>query len=150
MFEMNDSVIMENGFACCMGFRQCFGQDWIHFIYEGSPSGYLWESYSRFKDDKLLVSCIMWEGSMKCGVRIDAVQYPYNVPDNWKGFNVGGTNSPNHDIWGLMIPHRLRNKFQSSYVLLVEGVSMEWTLAPKGIKTLGPFLQRQLLPASTE
>ncbi|KAL4070169.1 heterokaryon incompatibility protein-domain-containing protein [Scleroderma yunnanense] len=206
-FEIDDSAITENGFACCgvypsnlieptlkltsndplcvkvysdsqshcrfaVGFGQCFGQDWIHFVYEGPTSGYPWESYSRFEYDKLLVkspeharsmaevrsrggrygrvwvkhnylpgsnltvrvSCVMWEGSTKCGVRIDAVQYPYNVPDNWKGFDVGGTNGPNRDIRGLMIPHRLRNEFQSSYVLLVEGVTMEWTLAPKGIK----------------
>ncbi|KAL4070215.1 hypothetical protein V8B97DRAFT_1871798 [Scleroderma yunnanense] len=84
-------------------------------------------------------SCVTWESSRNCGVRIDAFQYPYNGPDTWMGFYVEGTNDSNYDIWGLMIPYSPRTYvFQSSYTLRVDGVTMKFSLAPKGVK-LGDY-----------
>ncbi|KAL4072751.1 heterokaryon incompatibility protein-domain-containing protein [Scleroderma yunnanense] len=80
-------------------------------------------------------SCFMWESSRKCGVRIEAFQCPVscNVPDEWIGFNVEGTNGPNRDMRGLMIASGL-----NQYELLVDGVLMEFSLAPDGVK-LGDY-----------
>ncbi|KAL4073003.1 heterokaryon incompatibility protein-domain-containing protein [Scleroderma yunnanense] len=104
----------------------CYGRLWArHTLLPGST----WTVQTSYT---------MSERSQNCEVKIDAFQYPYKGPDNWRGFDIGWTNGPNRDIQGLMIPHRSRNKFQNSYVLLVDGISMEWSLAPRGIK-LGDY-----------
>ncbi|KAL4063538.1 hypothetical protein V8B97DRAFT_2026396 [Scleroderma yunnanense] len=146
----------QHGCLFAVGFGQCFGQDWMHFVYEKSTSNYSWENYSRFEYPKMLVrsqdgchghvwvkhtclpestwtvrtSCVMWESSRRCGVKIDALQYSYNGPDKWISFDVEGTNDPNCDMHGLMIP---RSHGPNRY-----GVSMEFLQAPHGIK-LGDY-----------
>ncbi|KAL4064876.1 heterokaryon incompatibility protein-domain-containing protein [Scleroderma yunnanense] len=158
-------------FAVCLG--QCFGQDWIHFVYEKPASDDSFEDFSQFEYNKMLVrgpeharsmaevrsrggchghiwvkhicppgslwtirtSCVIWENSTKCGIRIDGVPDPYNGPGEWTSFDVDGTNDPNCDIRGLMIRHSPKN---GSYTLLVDGVSMDFSQAFKPIK-LGDY-----------
>ncbi|KAL4071631.1 heterokaryon incompatibility protein-domain-containing protein [Scleroderma yunnanense] len=157
-----------------VGFGQCFGQNWIHFIY-GRPS---WGMWTTFEYDQMLVggpeyarsmpemrfrggcygrvwvkhtrlprstwtvqtSCVMWESSRSCGIKIDVFRNPYNGSDEWVGFDVEGTNDPNCDMRGLtMIRDGPRKLLQSSYTLLLDGISAaEFSLAPKGIK-LGDY-----------
>ncbi|KAL4068376.1 heterokaryon incompatibility protein-domain-containing protein [Scleroderma yunnanense] len=83
-------------------------------------------------------SCSVWATSRNCGVKLEISRYPYNGPDKWMGFDAEGTNNPDCDIRGLMIPHSPTNMFDTSYTLLVDGVSMEFSRAPDGIK-LGDY-----------
>ncbi|KAL4082132.1 heterokaryon incompatibility protein-domain-containing protein [Scleroderma yunnanense] len=85
-------------------------------------------------------SCIMWESSRNCGVRIDAFRYPYDGPDKWRVLDVEGTDDSNCDIRGLMMRHSPRNGMQivDSYPLCVDGAYMEFSRAPSGIK-LGDY-----------
>ncbi|KAL4075403.1 heterokaryon incompatibility protein-domain-containing protein [Scleroderma yunnanense] len=84
-------------------------------------------------------SCVLWENSGNCGVKIEVSQYPYNGSGGWAGFNAEGTIDPNCDMRGLMIPHSSRNGLQSlTFVLRVDGACKEFSQAPKGIK-LGDY-----------
>ncbi|KAL4062633.1 heterokaryon incompatibility protein-domain-containing protein [Scleroderma yunnanense] len=105
----------------------------------GARYGRLWVKHTLLPGSTWTVqtSCTVWESSGNCGVRIDAFRYPYNEPDNCRGFDVVGTNDPICDIRGLMITHSPGNEFRR-YTLLVDGAAMEWSLAPKGIK-LGDY-----------
>ncbi|KAL4072666.1 heterokaryon incompatibility protein-domain-containing protein [Scleroderma yunnanense] len=159
-----------------VGFGQCFGQDWIHVIYEKSTGEQPWWLYAMETHMKMLVrgpeyaqsmakmrsldgcngrlwvkhtclpgstrtvrtSCVVWENSKNCGVKIEVSPYPYNGPDEWTSLNVEGTDDPNCDMRGLMMPHSSRNELQNGYMLRVDGVSMEFLQAPRGIK-LGDY-----------
>ena len=110
-----------------VGIGQCFGQDWIHFIYEkpaasiGQPS---WEftldtykemvikgpehaktmAQARSEGKRLTImqsrlpqsawtvrtSCMLWEKSRRCGVKLEVFQDSgaHNGRDKWTGFNV--------------------------------------------------------------
>ncbi|KAL4070155.1 heterokaryon incompatibility protein-domain-containing protein [Scleroderma yunnanense] len=79
-------------------------------------------------------SSVVWETSLNRGVRIEVFRHPYGGPDKWIGIQVEGTNDPNRDMRGLMIPHEVR--YPS--ILLVDGVSTLFSRAPNGIK-LGDY-----------
>ncbi|KAL4070146.1 heterokaryon incompatibility protein-domain-containing protein [Scleroderma yunnanense] len=167
----------QSGRRIAVGFGQCFGQDWIHFVFENPTNQYLWRTYARFERDNMLLrgpehaqsmaevrsgggrygrvcvkhtcllpgstrtvrtSCVVWESSGNCGVKIEVPRYSYNGPDKWAGFIVGGTDDPRCDMGGLMIPHSPKNLFKSRYTLLVDGVSVEFSQASNGIK-LGDY-----------
>ncbi|KAL4081415.1 heterokaryon incompatibility protein-domain-containing protein [Scleroderma yunnanense] len=158
-----------------VGFGHCFGQDWIHLVYEEHSSTTVrsWKDYAEEEYRKMRVSgpehaqsmamarsqgecygcvwimqthlpgscwtvrtsCVVWESSRNCGVRIDAFQDPGfgTVSNKWRCFDVDRTNDPNRDMRSLMIPStrgRLR--------LLVDGVIMEFSPAPNGVK-LGDY-----------
>ncbi|KAL4064877.1 heterokaryon incompatibility protein-domain-containing protein [Scleroderma yunnanense] len=169
--KVYSNIQAECRIAVCFG--QCFGQDWIHLVYEKPISQDSFEDYSKSEYDKMLIrgpeyarsmaevrsqggcygrvwikytrlfeslwtirtSCVAWEDPRKCGVRIDALRYPYDGPDKWMGLDVEGTSDPNCDMRGLMIHRRPKN---GSYTLLVDGVSMEFSQAFKPIK-LGDY-----------
>ncbi|KAL4069912.1 heterokaryon incompatibility protein-domain-containing protein [Scleroderma yunnanense] len=171
-------VYSDNQTNCrlAVGFGQCFGQDWVHFIYENPIHEHSWKDYSRIEHDKMLVrgpeharsmaevcsqggrhgrvwvkhtcpsestrtvriSCVIWQNSRNHGVRIDAIQHPYNGPEQWMGFSVEGTDDPNCDMRNLMIPHIKNGPYHGSYTLLVDGISMSFSRAPNGIK-LGDY-----------
>ncbi|KAL4070148.1 heterokaryon incompatibility protein-domain-containing protein [Scleroderma yunnanense] len=86
----------------------------------------------------LRTSCVVWESLRNCGVKIEVPRYSYNGPDKWTAFDVEGTNDPNCDMRDLMMPHSPRNLSKSRYTLLVDGVSVEFSRAPKGIN-LGDY-----------
>ncbi|KAL4063534.1 hypothetical protein V8B97DRAFT_2112106 [Scleroderma yunnanense] len=127
-----------------VGLGQYFGQDWIYIVCKdpaGGRYGCVWVKYTCLPGSTWTVqtSCVVWESSRKCGVKLDAFKHPYSGPNKWMGLNVEGTNDPNCDMQGLMIPHGLRKPLSSSnYYLNVDGVPMEFSLAPIGIK-LGDY-----------
>ncbi|KAL4070167.1 heterokaryon incompatibility protein-domain-containing protein [Scleroderma yunnanense] len=115
----------------------------VEMCSRGGRYGRVWVRHACLPGSTRIVRtcCVMWEGSRNCGVMIDtfdALRTPYHGQDKWIDFDIEGTNEPNCDVRGLMIPHSPRNLFQSSYILLIDGISMEWSLAPKGIK-LGDY-----------
>ncbi|KAL4066337.1 hypothetical protein V8B97DRAFT_2025488 [Scleroderma yunnanense] len=67
------------------------------------------------------------------GVMIEVFRYRYNGSDEWTTLNVLGTDGPNRDMRGLMIPYSPR-KLQSFYMKHKNGVSMTFFPAPDGIK----------------
>ncbi|KAL4063529.1 hypothetical protein V8B97DRAFT_2011603 [Scleroderma yunnanense] len=77
----------------------------------------------------LRTSCIMWESSGNFGVKIEVIQDLYGEPDKWTGFDVEGSNDPNRDLWGLMIPGPPGNYF-GRYRLVVDGVSVDFSRGP--------------------
>ncbi|KAL4071630.1 heterokaryon incompatibility protein-domain-containing protein [Scleroderma yunnanense] len=99
--------------------------------------GRVWVKHTRLPESTWTVrtSSVVWENSRNRGVKVEVHQYLYNGPDRWMGFDVEGTNNPNCDVGGLMICHSPRNVVQSSYKLLVDRASMEFSPAPKGVKT---------------
>ncbi|KAL4076540.1 heterokaryon incompatibility protein-domain-containing protein [Scleroderma yunnanense] len=81
------------------------------------------------------ISCIMWDRSRNYGVRIDAFQNSGfgNVSKKWRSIDVDRNNGSNHDMQGLMIPSAW-----GRHRLPVDGISREFSLAPKQIK-LGDY-----------
>ncbi|KAL4063530.1 hypothetical protein V8B97DRAFT_1876750 [Scleroderma yunnanense] len=108
---------------------------------QGGHYGRVWVRHTCLASSTWTVrtSCIVWKSSRNRGVRIDVFRHPCSVPDKWIGFNVEGTDDPNRDMRGLMIPLSPRTcTFRSSYTLLVDGVSMKFWRAPNEIK-LGDY-----------
>jgi len=104
----------------------------------------------------LQTSYVMWKSSSTCGVKLEVFRDPGfgNVSGEWTGFDVDvnrfffvhthyyvshwslfiqGTDDPNRDWRGLMIPY-WPSKWCSSFELLVDGVSMKFSYATNGIK----------------
>ncbi|KAL4064703.1 hypothetical protein V8B97DRAFT_2025984 [Scleroderma yunnanense] len=134
------------GYCITMGVGQCFDHHWIHVAGREPTSEQSWqvfwqkdpslpnlvEVHSQDGRDGLVcvkhfclpgstwtirTSCIVWEGSLNRGVRIEVFRRPYSRPDKWIGITVKGTNDPNCDMWGLMIPCPVGYKF----LLLMDG-----------------------------
>ncbi|KAL4065645.1 heterokaryon incompatibility protein-domain-containing protein [Scleroderma yunnanense] len=80
------------------------------------------------------ISCVVWEGSLNRGVKIEAFRHPYSGPDKWIDIMVEGTNDPDRDMRGLMIPRWVAHRS----MLLIDEVSMRFSQAPNGIK-LGDY-----------
>ncbi|KAL4063365.1 heterokaryon incompatibility protein-domain-containing protein [Scleroderma yunnanense] len=175
----------ESNCRFAVGFGLCFGQGWIHFVYQEHACtnyGYSqWEDYAEGEYKKMLVrgpeharsmaevrsrgeryghlwfkynclpgrtgwsvrtSYIVWESSKNWGVRIDAFQDPgiRHRSDEWAdltNFDVEGTDDPNCDMRCLMIRDRLKE--QNRYGLCVDGLPMEFSLAPNTRIELGDY-----------
>ncbi|KIM63844.1 hypothetical protein SCLCIDRAFT_1213981 [Scleroderma citrinum Foug A] len=86
----------------------------------------------------LQTSCVIWKSSRMCGVKLEVFRDPgfSNVSGEWTGFDVDGTDDPNRDWRGLMIPYCPSK--QNSYEVLVDGVSMKFLRARSDIK-LGDY-----------
>ncbi|KAL4081386.1 hypothetical protein V8B97DRAFT_17785 [Scleroderma yunnanense] len=132
-----------------VGFGQSFGQDWIHFVHEkptSTSNGCSWEEYAREEYKKMLVtgpeharsmveiSCVVWERTRSCGVKIEIFRYPHNGPSKWIGLDVERADDPDCDMGCLMI----RCPWGVRYELLVDEVSMEFGQAPDEIN-LGDY-----------
>ncbi|KAL4064815.1 heterokaryon incompatibility protein-domain-containing protein [Scleroderma yunnanense] len=109
----------------------------------GERYGRVWVKYTHFPEStwSMQTSCIMWESSKICGVRIDV--FPYlgfrDRSDEWKCFDADRTNDPNRDMRGLMIRHGPTGMWERRYTLLVDGISMNFSSAPDGIINLGDY-----------
>ncbi|KAL4065648.1 heterokaryon incompatibility protein-domain-containing protein [Scleroderma yunnanense] len=81
-------------------------------------------------------SYVVWEGSLNRGVKIEVFRHPYSGPDKWIGITVEGlgSNDPDCDTRGLMIPHEVGYMT----VLRVDGAYKIFAEAPNGIK-LGDY-----------
>ncbi|KAL4069937.1 heterokaryon incompatibility protein-domain-containing protein [Scleroderma yunnanense] len=164
-----------------VGYGQCFGQDWIHFVFTehvSTSNRRSWTDYAKEEYKKMLVraperaqsmaevcsrgerdgrlcitrarlprstwtvrtSCVMWENSRRCGVRIEVFQYHgfNNISGEWKCSRVEGTDDPDCDMRGLMLCHRSSKWSGGRYMLLADGVSVEFTSTPDGAK-LGDY-----------
>ncbi|KIM56532.1 hypothetical protein SCLCIDRAFT_1220339 [Scleroderma citrinum Foug A] len=83
-------------------------------------------------------SCVMWKSSGTYGVKLEAFWDCGfgNISGEWTRFDVDGTDDPNRDWRGLMIPHYPSK--QRNFELLVDGASTKFSCAPNGIK-LGDY-----------
>ncbi|KAL4074495.1 heterokaryon incompatibility protein-domain-containing protein [Scleroderma yunnanense] len=81
-------------------------------------------------------SCVVWESSRNCAVRIEALRHPDvgKLSGEWSDFDVDRTDDPSCDMRGLMIDR----PWLRTYGLLVDGVFTKFSQAPIGIK-LGDF-----------
>ncbi|KAL4076543.1 heterokaryon incompatibility protein-domain-containing protein [Scleroderma yunnanense] len=79
-------------------------------------------------------SCVEWDGSMICGVRIDAFQNPgfSSISNEWRCIEVDRTNDPNRDMRGLKVCYNANERQQ--YKASVDQVFVKFLPAPNGIK----------------
>ncbi|KAL4070149.1 heterokaryon incompatibility protein-domain-containing protein [Scleroderma yunnanense] len=144
------------GSSIVVGIGQCFGQDWIHIACkeptsEQSPGDFLRSERRnmrarapelaqsmaevrsrRERDGFVWMKHLCLPGSIWT-VRTSCVHL-YTGPIKWISIYVEGTNDPNHDVRGLMIPRVV----EYTTMIQVDGVSKPFSPAPNGVK-LGDY-----------
>jgi len=129
------------------------GQSMIQIRSRGERYGHIWVKHASLLASAWTVqtSCVVWESSRNRGVKVEVFQYPSRHNEHeWIGFDVDvgsfhlvhhyfiftdlqGTNDPNCNMLGLMIRDSL-SKWRDRFPLLVDGVSMNFSPAPNGVK----------------
>ncbi|KAL4069895.1 hypothetical protein V8B97DRAFT_557887 [Scleroderma yunnanense] len=128
--------VMPNKYTtkCCPA-GQIMPNPWPWCVVEVNTMVVSVHKYTCLRRSTVRASCIMWENSRACGVRIDAFWYPGfgNASGECTGFDVERVNDRSHDMRGS-----LDTRLSEWLELFVDGVSVKVLLALVVIK-LGDY-----------